>query len=72
MELPQRLLSEFFRENGIDHLDLLPLFQKEGRTRTLWACQDPHWNAEGNRTAAAAIAAHLVRKGGTLDRRDRR
>jgi hypothetical protein len=56
LELPQRRLREFCAGRGVACLDLLDDFR--GTTDT-YAPRDTHWNARGNRLAAARLAAWL-------------
>jgi hypothetical protein len=56
LELPQRRLVAFFEKREVACLDLLPLLKKHPHS---YAVRDTHWNAEGNRLAAEAIAAWL-------------
>ena len=59
MTKPIRILQEFGMQNRIPVLDLLPDLQSAGETQALYYDWDGHWNASGNRTAAAAIAEFL-------------
>lgn len=54
LDLPQRRLRDFARQQSIPCLDLLP--ELRGLT-SLYAPQDTHWNVAGNHRAAQAIAA---------------
>jgi hypothetical protein len=58
LTLPQRRFQDFFAERRAPCLDLLPLLQAHPDTYTP---HDTHWNAEGNRLAAAAIGQWLRR-----------
>ena len=53
----QRRLHAFGRARGIEVLDLLPILA--AREAPLYFEQDGHWNAEGHRVAAGAIAERL-------------
>jgi len=57
--LPNRAIAAELAADGIPMLDLLPIFQQEGRATRLYKPQDTHWNIAGNRVAAEAIAAFL-------------
>lgn len=51
---------QYFQNQGIDYIDLLPpLLEQAGSTR-LYFEQDDHWNQEGHRVAADVIAAKLA------------
>jgi hypothetical protein len=53
---PNRLLTAALQAKGIDVLDLLPLVRRESNRARLYKPRDTHWNVEGNRLAATAIA----------------
>ena len=57
VDLPQQCLKEFLEKDQIDYLDLLPVFRKHNKR--LYLRNDQHWNIEGNRTAAQALATYL-------------
>ena len=57
VDLPQQCLKEFLEKDQIDYLDLLPVFRKHNKR--LYLRNDEHWNIEGNRAAAQALATHL-------------
>ena len=71
---PQQILAEFCTENGLECLDLLPLW-REFHSRPIWkspdqmlsGCCDSHWNDRGHFLAAEAIA----RKLGQIEKFDR-
>lgn len=46
-------------EQGMEFIDLNPSFQKASRAKTLYFPRDIHWNTEGNRVAAQAVALKL-------------
>lgn len=57
--LPNRLLAVELSKEGIPFLDVLPVFEQEGRHTRLYKPRDTHWNLAGNRLAAATIARFL-------------
>ncbi len=57
--LPNRLLAVELAKEGIPFLDLLPVFEQEGRQTRLYKPRDTHWNLAGNRLAASTIARFL-------------
>ena len=57
VDLPQQCLKEFLEKDQIDYLDLLPVFRKHNK-RLYWR-NDEHWNIEGNRASAQALATYL-------------
>lgn len=58
-EKPERILSEFLEENGINYLLLRPGFNKyiSDTGRGLVIPNDGHWNADGH-----ALASQLIYK----------
>jgi len=65
---PQRRLAALLDELVIPSLDLLPAFRDAARQgATLYNVQETHWNEEGNRVAAEAIARFLLRDGSLED-----
>jgi hypothetical protein len=62
IDYPQKLLTEFFSENDIEYIDLLPIFKdhKIG----LYQPRDTHWNIEGNKLAAQMILDFFRNKWG--------
>lgn len=56
LEGPQEHLRRFAAGAGIEMIDLLPLLRREARSRPLYFRADNHWNEEGHRIAAEAIA----------------
>lgn len=54
-----QVLEGLSQEVSFDFLDLGPLFVKSAKERALWWSDDTHWNSDGNRVAAEAIAARL-------------
>jgi hypothetical protein len=63
IDKPQRAISEFGRNAGIDIIDLLPFFRYEtlGR-RTSLHLQEGHWNVTGHRVAAGVVASEIVNR----------
>ncbi len=62
-EEPERMLSAFFQEHGIDHLIMLPRFAEHPET---WAYIDGHLNHEGHRVLAESLF-QLCKENGWLD-----
>ena len=62
-EKPQRIFSEFFAEQGIAYLDLLPAMREATDGNSFYYVMDSHWNARGQAFAAQEIAAFLRREG---------
>ncbi len=64
-EAPFRRLADFCRREGIECLDLLPVFRREyaARPRLFHFPDDGHWNEEGHRLAARALADYLASPG---------
>jgi len=62
VDLPQSRLVAFFEEEGIEYLDLLPVFRRRAETETLYTPRNTHWNAKGNALAAESLAAYLLEK----------
>ncbi|MBI4614931.1 MAG: SGNH/GDSL hydrolase family protein [Planctomycetes bacterium] len=60
LDLPGRRLEEFCREEEVPYLDLTPALREGHRElgRVYWL-RDMHWNANGNRVAAEALAEFL-------------
>ena len=53
---PQNRLADFFEEEGIDYLDLLPIFQLNKRKDEIYfAKDDTHFTSYGHRVTADAI-----------------
>jgi len=63
LEKPQRIFARFFKENDIDHLDLLPAFRARYSADTLYFPHDGHWTPRGNEVASEIIADYLVAEG---------
>lgn len=65
-ELPQRLIGDFLRTEGIACLDLLPALRAqaplEDGDRHLYHRRDSHFNARGNRVAGLALGEFLMRE----------
>ena len=56
---PQRILFEILEQEGVDYIDLLPMFKKQAETTTLYLYQNTHWNESGNELAANEILMQL-------------
>lgn len=63
IERPQRRLAELLEREGIPHLDLLPALRRAQLSERQYRLRDTHWNIEGNRTAARALATDLLERG---------
>jgi hypothetical protein len=61
--LPQRRMTAFAESLGIPILDLQPVFAENARVESLYFPIISHWNADGHRVAADAIAEFLSREG---------
>jgi lysophospholipase L1-like esterase len=59
LEKPQRLFSQFFQENGIAYLDLLPSFRERADKEMFYFKRDEHFNAAGHKLAASLLAQWL-------------
>jgi hypothetical protein len=55
---PNNIIMNYAKENGIHHLDLLPLF-KENPKRLHW--EEGHWNDEGQLFAAEKIKEYIIK-----------
>ena len=69
LEQPNKILHNFFEEEGIPYLDLLPIFRKyaDGSPRKyinskkdLYWKNDGHWNMKGNRLAGLLVARYIL------------
>lgn len=55
-----RWVAAICEESGIDFIDLFDVFEATGRPNDMYLPEpDPHWNEEGERVAAQAVAARL-------------
>lgn len=65
LDKPQRLLAAFLKEEGVAHLDLLPLFRREAKEGVpeTYIRGDVHWNAHGHRLAASHVHDYLIQSG---------
>jgi len=54
-----QVLEVLSNEVSLDFFDLSPVFIKSATEKALWWSDDTHWNADGNRLAAEAIATRL-------------
>lgn len=61
LDRPQRELGRALAAEGIDHVDLLPVFREHQAREPLYVPRDTHWNRAGHRLAAEALMAHLER-----------
>jgi lysophospholipase L1-like esterase len=59
IERPQRRLAEILEAEGVEVLDLLPVFRAKAGRGPFYRPSDTHWNRAGNRVAAAALADAL-------------
>ena len=57
---PNRRVMLWCAEEGVNCLDLLPAFRDARGENYSLSMGDMHWNSEGHRLAAYALAAHLV------------
>jgi hypothetical protein len=60
-QLPQKLLQELARDEGVPWIDLYPEFRESGRSGGLYIFRNPHWTEAGNRLAGKVIARGLAR-----------
>jgi hypothetical protein len=62
-QLPDRLMADFTRQNGIPYLQLNPVFaemrQQDGADIEFHFVYDGHWNERGHQAAAEAILDNL-------------
>ncbi len=56
---PNAQIMSFCSDQGIECLDLLPAFRREGASRRLYLQRDTHWNRAGNMLAARELSAYL-------------
>jgi lysophospholipase L1-like esterase len=67
LDLPQRRLRDFCEREGIDVVDVLPVFrERTERGEVLYVPEDTHWNEAGNRLAAEELlepVAARIRRG---------
>jgi hypothetical protein len=69
-EKPQNMLRDFFNKEGIDHLDVLPLFKKRARQtrhvlnrdQDLYWGNDPHLNIKGNDLLSLLVSQYILQK----------
>jgi hypothetical protein len=54
-----QVLEVLSNEVSLDFFDLSPVFIKSATEKASWWSDDTHWNADGNRLAAEAIATRL-------------
>jgi SGNH hydrolase-like domain, acetyltransferase AlgX len=60
--LPNRVVAEYCRAQGLPCFDLTPVFVNASResAEPLFKTRDAHWTPRGNRMAAEAQAGHLA------------
>jgi hypothetical protein len=56
-------LAAAAKELGVPHLDLFGVFEAQGAEALYFRAGDDHWNAAGQKLAAAALADHLAARG---------
>ena len=68
---PQDMMLKFGRTQGLETIDLLPVFKEWGEKRNehLYLESDGHWNSAGHRLAADSVASELRRRGLVKGRR---
>ncbi len=59
---PQRILSDSLGARGIEVLDLLPAYRRQGPEARLHLPRDTHWNVRGNELAAESIAEWFLER----------
>lgn len=59
-DYPQMRLGQFFSQNSIEYLDLLPILGEAQQIQPAYHLQDTHWNAWGNRIAGKAIVDRVM------------
>jgi hypothetical protein len=57
--LPNKILTEFFSEHGVEFIDLLPLIEQQADADAFYYRRDLHWTPEGHRFAAEVLAERL-------------
>jgi len=57
---PQRVLGRALESEGIEVLDLLPIFRRASSGDELFRPQDTHWNRRGNEVAAESLVDFLA------------
>jgi len=57
---PQRVLGKALESEGVEVLDLLPIFRRASSGDALYRPQDTHWNRRGNEIAAESLADFLA------------
>jgi len=62
---PQEKMINFGRTQGIETIDLLPVFKewREKQNQPLYLENDGHWNSNGHRVAADSVATELQYRG---------
>ncbi len=58
--LGHRILREHLEAQAIPFVDLTDAFRRATAAETLYLERDTHWNAAGNRLAAAVLAQYLT------------
>lgn len=59
LSLPQKVLAEFCKKEGIPVLDLLPAFKRQEKANNFYFQHDLHWNEDGHSYAAEQILNFL-------------
>lgn len=71
LEQPNRILSNFFKKERIQYLDLTPLFREYANQKPrshlddkedLYWRHDTHWNVKGNHLAGLLVAGHILKE----------
>lgn len=68
LEKPQRILGEFFKKEGIDHIDVLPVLKACAdqtphvltAEKDLYWRNDPHLNSKGNNLLALLVSRYIM------------
>lgn len=62
INLAQTVLKSFLKSQGIAYIDLLEVFEAEGKQRELYKLRDTHWNTAGNQLAADVLYREIVKQ----------
>jgi len=60
LELPGRVLKDFFAENNINYVDLMPYFKTNNQSQVLYQPNDSHFNSTGDREVAKILYSHIA------------